>query len=277
MSLSINIKGTILDFSIPRVMGILNVTTDSFYDGGKYIDIDSACAKAEIMVKQGASIIDIGGYSSRPGALDISVQEELDRVIPVIERLSKSVDAYFSVDTFRSDVAKQAVDAGAHIVNDISSGDDDEAMLSYIAQHDIPYIAMHKQGRPQNMQDNPEYRDVSTEVYEYLLSKITRLRQLGAKNLIIDPGFGFGKTLAHNYELLNNLQLLQELNCPILCGVSRKSMINKVLKIKAAEALNGTSFLHAFCLQGGASILRVHDVKEAVECIKLWQAVQDNP
>ena len=270
MNLSINIKGTKLDFSTPKVMGILNVTPDSFSDGGRYQSIDEAVHQAQKMVNEGADILDIGGYSSRPGAVEVSLQEELDRVIPVIEKLSEVTNVPLSIDTFRSKVARASVRAGAHIVNDISAGDDDRLMLSTVAELGVPYIAMHKKGLPKTMQDNPNYGDVVAEVYGYLENKLKQCSEAGIKDVVIDLGYGFGKSLEHNYQLLRRLSEFQKLGVPILTGVSRKSMVFRVLDIHASEALNGTTFLHAFALQGGSNILRVHDVKEAVECVRLY-------
>lgn len=277
MSLSINIKDTILKLEPALVMGILNITKDSFYDGGRYNQVDAAIERAMQMVDEGAGIIDVGGYSSRPGADEMSISEEIDRVVPVIEALVKELRVPLSIDTFRASVAKAAIAAGAHIVNDISAGEDDMDMLATVASLQVPYIAMHKQGTPKTMQLNPVYEDVVTEVYEYFLNRIRTYNAAGVKQVILDPGFGFGKTVAHNYELLNNLQLFKNFNLPILAGISRKSMINKVLGVKAKDALNGTTFLHAFCLQKGAHILRVHDVKEAVQAIQLYQELQKHP
>ncbi len=274
MKRSINIKGTLLDLTTPQVMGILNVTPDSFSDGGKYNTVDDAVRAAFKMAAAGASIIDVGGYSSRPGAAEVSLQEEIDRVSPVIEQLIKKVDAFISIDTFRSEVAQAAVQAGAHMVNDISAGDDDTNMLKTVAQIGVPYIAMHKQGIPSTMQHNPRYEDVVNEVYDYLDRKIKQCKEAGIDDVIIDPGFGFGKTLEHNYTLLRELSQLHALGVPILVGVSRKSMIYRLLESTPTDALNGTTFLHAFALQAGAGILRVHDVKEAVECVSLYEALK---
>lgn len=273
MKRSINIKGTVINFDTPQIMGILNVTPDSFSDGGRYKSIDDAVRQAEKMVNEGAAIIDVGGYSSRPGAAEVSLQEELDRTIPVIERLQNISDTIISIDTFRSEVAKSAIEVGAHIVNDISAGDDDVKMIPLVAQMGISYIAMHKKGLPKTMQDNPEYRDVVKEVYGYLAAKVEECKSAGVKDVIIDLGYGFGKTVEHNYELLSRLKEFVAIGVPILTGVSRKSMITRVLDISAREALNSTSFLHAYALQGGSSILRVHDVKEAVQCVKLWEKI----
>ncbi|MGB0850753.1 MAG: dihydropteroate synthase [Bacteroidia bacterium] len=271
MKRSINIKDTVLDFTTPKVMGILNVTPDSFSDGGKFDTVDSAVIQANKLSDEGATILDIGGYSSRPGASDVSEAEEIDRVLPVIEKISKSIDVFVSIDTFRSEVAKAAISAGAHIVNDISAGEDDEAMISTVAALNVPYIAMHKQGVSATMQKNPTYRNVVEEVVGYLLKKVDECNKAGISDVIIDPGFGFGKTVEHNYELLKDLSRLRECGVPILAGLSRKSMIYKVLECEPLEAINGTTFLHSFALGGGANILRVHDVREAVECLKLWR------
>lgn len=273
MMQNINIKNTLLDLRTPVVMGILNVTPDSFLDGGKYTDLDQAVLQAEKMVAEGAAILDVGGYSSRPGAAEVSIQEELDRVVPVIEKLKTLTDKCLSIDTFRSRVAAEAVQAGANMVNDISAGEDDDAMLSTVATLGVPYIAMHKQGKPKTMQTNPQYTDVVGEVFEYLQKKITQCKTAGIQEVIIDPGFGFGKTTSHNYALLKNLAELTRLNVPILAGISRKSMLCKVLGNSPAEALNGTTFLHAYALQAGATILRVHDVKEAMECVQLYNRI----
>jgi dihydropteroate synthase len=274
MTRSINIKGTLLDFSKPRIMGILNVTPDSFSDGGRYNAMDGALKHAEKMWQEGADILDVGGYSSRPGAADVSVQEELDRTILVIENLMAEFSPIISIDTFRSEVAEEAVKAGAAIVNDISAGDDDERMIATVARLKVPYIAMHKKGWPQTMQQNPTYENVVGEVVDYLLAKKHECLEAGIVDFVIDPGFGFGKTREHNFELLKHFSQLQLLNVPILVGVSRKSMIWKTLDIKPTEAVNGTTFLHAFALQGGANILRVHDVKEAMQCVKLWEKLK---
>lgn len=273
MMQNINIKNTLLDLRTPVVMGILNVTPDSFLDGGKYTDLDQAVLQAEKMVAEGAAILDVGGYSSRPGAAEVSIQEELDRVVPVIEKLKTLTDKCLSIDTFRSRVAAEAVQAGANMVNDISAGEDDDAMLATVATLGVPYIAMHKQGKPKTMQTNPQYTDVVGEVFEYLQKKITQCKTAGIQEVIIDPGFGFGKTTSHNYALLKNLAELTRLNVPILAGISRKSMLCKVLGNSPAEALNGTTFLHAYALQAGATILRVHDVKEAMECVQLYNRI----
>lgn len=270
MTKSIHIKDTVFSLETPRVMGILNVTPDSFSDGGKYNSLEAALLQAEKMLIEGADILDIGGYSSRPGAAEVSTQEELDRVMPVVEKLISEMSVILSVDTFRSIVAAEAIAAGAHIINDISAGDDDDKMISTVAELGVPYIAMHKKGLPKTMQNNPEYGDAVTEVFHYLELKVKQCRDAGIKDIVIDLGYGFGKTIEHNYELLKRLTEFQDIGVPILTGVSRKSMIFRVLDIQASEALNGTTFLHAYALQGGSSILRVHDVKEAVECVRLY-------
>jgi dihydropteroate synthase len=267
---SLNIGGRIMDLSTPGVMGILNLTPDSFYDGGKHNQIEAALKQAEQMFAEGADLIDIGSYSSRPGATDISATEEKERLLPVIERLlQRFPEAIISVDTFRSDVAKAALDKGAHIINDISAGTLDSKMLSTIAEYNIPYIMMHMKGSPQTMQKEASYSDVFNEVMDYFIEKIAIAREAGIKDLIIDPGFGFAKKNIHNYILLNRLDEFQTLGLPVLTGASRKSMIWKTLGITAGEALNGTTVINTVALMKGANILRVHDVKPAVEAIKL--------
>lgn len=272
----INIKEKKMDVSSPIVMGILNVTPDSFSDGGKYVFADDAVRRAVQMFKEGASIIDIGGYSSRPGAKDVSEQEEMDRVIPIIERITQEMDIPISVDTFRSHVADESIKAGASIVNDISAGSDDVNMIPTVAKHNVPFIAMHKQGQPSDMQINPKYSNVLEEVHSYLKQVIDKCKSAGIEDVIIDPGFGFGKSVSHNYMLLSHLSEFKSLNVPILIGISRKSMIYKSLNIDVKDTLNGTTFLHAFSLKNGANILRVHDVKEAVECTELYKLIIEN-
>lgn len=267
---SINIKGKLIDLSKPKVMGILNITPDSFYSNSRTNSIDEALKKAEQFLNEGATFIDIGGYSSRPGAKDVEANEEIDRLVPVIEALVKTFpEAIISVDTFRAKVAENTILAGAHIINDIAAGDMDELMFETVARLQVPYIIMHMQGTPQTMQQSPVYENVLLEVIDYLAKKIAALKALKVHDIIIDPGFGFGKTIAHNYELLNQMQEFKILQLPVLVGFSRKGMIHKVLKTTAAESLNGTSVLNTIALQKGAGILRVHDVKEAVECVEL--------
>jgi dihydropteroate synthase len=266
----LNIKGNLMEINTPWVMGILNTTPDSFYDGGKHNDLFNALKKCEEMLYDSAKIIDIGGQSSKPGAESISIEEELKRTIPLIEAIMKRFpNAILSIDTFQSKVAEYALMAGASIVNDISAGDDDANMIEVVKNHQAVYIAMHKKGLPQNMQLNPQYQNVCQEVFSYLFAKKKVLGDNGIRDIILDVGFGFGKTIQHNYQLLNNLTYFRELDCPILVGLSRKSMIYKVLKTDAKNALNGTSVLNTIALMQGAHILRVHDVKEALETIEL--------
>ncbi|MCH2082575.1 MAG: dihydropteroate synthase [Saprospiraceae bacterium] len=256
-------------------MGILNITPDSFFDGGKYMSNTSILGKATKMLEEGAQIIDIGGMSSRPGADFISVQEELDRILPAVEIINKHYpETIISIDTIRSAVAKQAVSSGACIINDISAGKFDDELFQTVAQLKVPYILMHMQGQPKNMQTNPDYKDIALEVLDFMIEKVGQLRALGVKDICIDPGFGFGKSLQHNYQLLKKMHIFKILELPILCGLSRKSMIYKLLNTTPDKALNGTSALHMIALQEGAKILRVHDVREAFEVIQLWQNLE---
>lgn len=267
---TINCKGTLIDLSTPKVMGIVNVTPDSFFDGGKLTNSEEIVAQVEKMLHDGATFIDLGGYSSKPGAEFVSEIEEVNRVIPIVKLLSeKFPDILLSIDTFRSEVAKQAIENGAAIINDISAGLLDEKMLETVAKLQVPYIMMHLKGTPKTMQSLANYEDLLKEMNFYFSERIAKARSFGLNDIIIDPGFGFAKTIEHNYELLQNLELLQFHELPILAGISRKSMIYKTLETSPENALNGTTFLHAFCLQKGSNILRVHDVKEAVECVKL--------
>ena len=267
---TINCKGTLIDLSTPKVMGIVNVTPDSFFDGGKLTNSDEIVGQVEKMLHDGATFIDLGGYSSKPGAEFVSETEELNRVIPIVKLLvEKFPDILLSIDTFRSEVAKQAVENGAAIINDISAGLLDDNMLETVAKLQVPYIMMHMKGEPKTMQSLANYDDLLKEMNFYFSERIAKARSFGLNDIVIDPGFGFAKTIEHNYELLQNLELLQFHDLPILAGISRKSMIYRMLDSKPEDALNGTTFLHAFCLQKGANILRVHDVKEAVECVKL--------
>ena len=268
---SINIKGKLIHIETPLIMGILNVTPDSFHTDSRIPSVEIALKKAEKMLLDGADILDIGGYSSRPGAEHISAKEELDRVEHVIKAISVNFpDAIISTDTFRSSVAEKCLEAGAHIINDISGGDADEDMASVIKNARIPYIIMHMKGSPQTMQKNPTYENVTLEVFKSLSIKVNNLRKLGISDIIVDPGFGFGKTMEHNFKLLHDLDYFKSLDCPILVGLSRKSMIYKTLLTTAEEALNGTSVLNTIATQKGAHILRVHDVKEAKELVKLY-------
>ncbi|MBL4593872.1 MAG: dihydropteroate synthase [Flavobacteriales bacterium] len=251
-------------------MGILNVTPDSFFDGGKCINEETIVRKVNSMEYDGAKIIDIGGYSTRPGAEQISEEEELKRVIPIVRLIKSNFNGIvISIDTFRSKVAEKCVEAGANMINDISGGSLDNKMFDSISNLKVPYVLMHMKGSPQNMQEDPSYSNIIEEVKIYFEEKVSQLNNLGVYDIILDPGFGFGKTVEHNYELLNNLDSFKSLNLPILAGISRKSMINKVLNTTPDEALNGTTSLNTIALMKGANILRVHDVQEANETIKL--------
>lgn len=269
---SINADGQLISFDSPKIMGIINVTPDSFYAKSRTEDVNQIVYTAQEMLQAGACILDIGGMSTRPQAKEISIQEEIDRVIPAIEAILKtSPEAILSIDTYRSAVARSAIEAGASIINDISGGDLDKAILEIAADKNAPYICMHMQGTPQDMQKNPSYENVVEEVFKNLQQKIVRCRKAGIKDVIIDLGFGFGKTMEHNYELLKNMDYFQHLDCPILAGLSRKSMLYKALDIEAKDSLNATSVAHTIALQKGANILRVHDVKEAAQCIKVYE------
>ena len=270
MTKSINCKGQLIDLSTPKVMGILNVTPDSFYDGGLYKKDTDILSKVEKMLNEGATFIDVGAYSSRPNADHISEEEELKRILPVINLVLKEFpDTIISADTFRSKVAKESIQAGASVINDISAGNLDSNMFKTIAKLEVPYIMMHMRGTPQTMRNLTDYKDLLKEVLFYFSERIAAAKQMGIIDLIIDPGFGFSKTIVQNFELLNNLEYLRFTELPMLVGVSRKSMIFKSLNSSPKEALNGTSILNTIAIQKGASILRVHDVKEAMECIKL--------
>jgi dihydropteroate synthase len=269
---TINCRGQLLDLSEPLVMAILNLTPDSFYDGGAYKSDLQILNRAEQCYSEGAALLDVGGMSSRPGAEIIPPEEELRRVIPSIIAIKKRFPEFIiSIDTLSSKVALEAVDAGATIVNDISGGRYDQEMIPTVAELKCPYILMHMQGTPATMQQAPVYDDVCETVLRFFAERIDLCRKAGILDVIIDPGFGFGKTLAHNYELLSNLELFRILELPILAGISRKSMICKALDIRPEQAGNGTTALHMVCLQQGARILRVHDVREALEVIKLWK------
>lgn len=268
-------KGSI-DLSSPKIMGILNITPDSFFDGGRYQLSEQYIAHVENMIRNGASLIDVGAVSTRPGAEEISSQEEITRLTPIIRELTHSFpNTLFSIDTYRADVAMEACKLGVHMINDISGGRLDPLMFHFVAESGVPYIMMHMQGSPREMQVNPTYVDVAMEVKHFFKMQINKLLQLGVKdNIILDPGFGFGKTVVHNYQLLKEMDSFKELGCPILAGVSRKSMINKVLGTKPGEALNGTTVLNTMALMKGADILRVHDIKEANEAVQLYSVYQ---
>ncbi|GGD99692.1 dihydropteroate synthase [Planktosalinus lacus] len=268
--MTINCKGTLIDLSTPKVMGILNVTPDSFYDGGVLQNEKDILGQAEKMLNEGATFLDIGGYSSRPDAKDISTTEEISRVIPAIEIVLKNFpEALISIDTFRSEVAKKAIESGAAMINDIAAGMLDEAMLPTVAELQVPYVMMHMRGTPKTMQSLTQYEHVTLEVLRYFAERMAAARALGINDIIADPGFGFAKTREQNFELLNQLELFKNLEIPVLIGLSRKSMIYKTLGVKPQEALNGTTALNSIALLKGAHILRVHDVKEAVECVEL--------
>ena len=257
-------------------MGIINITPDSFYAGSRKPDVDEALQQAEKMLTDGAAFLDLGAYSSRPGADDISATEETDRLLPVVEAISNTFPgAVLSIDTFRAKVAEAAVKAGAHIINDISGGMLDTGMFNTVARLQVPFILMHMKGTPQNMAQMAQYDDVFDEVLGYFVSKYQQLKQLGVHDVIIDPGFGFAKKQEHNYILMRRLQEFDILGLPLLAGISRKKMIYGLLGGTAAEALNGTSALNTIALSKGANILRVHDVKEAVEVVKIWEAVNN--
>ncbi len=267
---TITCKDKLLDLSRPQVMGILNVTPDSFYDGGQFSDATSLLAQAEKMLRDGAAIIDVGGMSSRPGAKMIDAEEELKRVLPAIEAIhQKFPSAILSVDTVHSKVARYAVAAGAAMVNDISAGSFDADLWITVAQLNVPYVLMHLQGEPATMQTNPSYENLVQEVIGYFEQKTAQLHQLGVHDIILDVGFGFGKTLAHNYQLLNSLPEFKIFGLPLMCGISRKSMVYNLLEVDAANALNGSTVAHTIALLNGCKLLRVHDVKEAVEAVRI--------
>jgi len=271
---TINCKGNLIDLSTPKVMGVMNLTPDSFYDGGKLTSKKEILLQANKMLKEGATFLDLGAYSSRPGAQFVSEKEEIHRLLPVIKiLLDEFPEILLSIDTFRSNVANESIYAGASLINDISAGTLDDHMFKIIAQHQVPYVMMHMRGTPETMMQNTDYRDLTKEVIYYFSERIAKARSFGINDLIVDPGFGFSKTLDQNYELFNDLELFRHLNVPLLIGISRKSMIQKTLNISATESLNGTTALHAIALQKGVSILRVHDVKEAMECITLVKSL----
>lgn len=270
--MTINCKGQIIDLSTPKIMGILNITPNSFYDGGKYSSENNAILQVEKMLKEGATFIDIGAYSSKPNAEFVSEEEELIRIIPIVKSILKEFpETLLSIDTFRSSVAQECLNNGAALINDISAGSLDEKMMEVIASNNIPYIMMHLRGTPQTMQSQTNYEHLINEILTYFSDKISKARSLGISDIIIDPGFGFAKTTDQNYELLSNLERFKILELPILAGVSRKSMIYKTLNINPEEALNGTTILNTIAVTKGATILRVHDVKEAIECVKLYE------
>lgn len=267
------IKGRVYSLDKPKLMGILNLTPDSFFEGSRVSQEEKKIlSTAEKMISEGTDFLDLGGYSTRPGALDISIEEEIQRVAPAISLIKREFpEILISVDTFRSEVAKVAVESGADLINDISAGNLDSKMLETVAQLGVPYIAMHMRGTPQTMQEETAYQDLVPEILYYFAQKLEQFKKLGIKDVIIDPGFGFAKTREQNFQLLRDLKSFQRLGLPILAGVSRKSMIYKTLQISASEALNGTTALNMFALLQGANILRVHDVKEAKETVTLFE------
>jgi len=273
----INVAGKLLDLSIPKVMGVINITPDSFYEGSRANEEKEILKAAAGIIEGGADIIDIGGYSSRPGAAEVPPEEEKKRVITAICLINKEFpEIIISVDTFRSEIAREAVsECGAHMINDISGGEADSNMFGVIQQLNVPYIMMHMQGMPENMQDNPVYADVVADILVWFSSKIARLQSAGVKDIIIDPGFGFGKTVSHNFEILHRLADFSISGLPLLVGMSRKSMIWKTLGVSPEEALNGTTVLNTIALMKGADILRVHDVKEAVQVVRLMEMIKN--
>lgn len=274
----INCKGHLIDLEHPKVMGILNLTPDSFYDGGKYKSAADIVRQVEKMLNEGATFIDIGAYSSRPKAKHISQDEELSRLLPVLELVMKEFpNALISIDTFRSHVAELAIQSGACMVNDISAGSLDRDMFATIAKLQVPYILMHMVGTPQTMQQNVQYENLIKDMIFYFSQKVFALRKLGVNDLILDPGFGFSKTIDQNYELLQKLELFSGMNLPLLVGLSRKSMLYKLLDLDADRALNATTSVNTIALMKGASLLRVHDVREAVETVKIFEKTMNRP
>jgi dihydropteroate synthase len=273
----INCKGELIDLSIPKVMGILNVTPNSFFDGGKYKNEQEIILQVEKMLAEGADFIDIGAYSSKPSAEFVTEQEETERIVPVIELILKHFpNALLSIDTFRAEVAKASIESGSAIINDISAGELDDKMFDVIAKYNVPYTMMHMRGNPQTMQSLTQYDDIVKEMLFYFSEKVQKARSMGINDLILDPGFGFAKTTDQNYEVMQKMELFNLLELPVLAGISRKSMIYKTLNSTPQEALNGTTFLNTIALTKGAKILRVHDVKEAVECVTLFNKINSN-
>ena len=274
--MTINCKGNLIDLSTPKVMGILNITPNSFYDGGKFIEENDILLQVKKMISEGATFIDIGAYSSKPKAEYISEEKELKRIVPVVGLILKHFPkTVISIDTFRSEVARICIENGASIINDISAGSVDKKMMETVAKYNVPYIMMHKRGTPETMQSMAHYDNIVKELLLFFSEKVSAARSLGINDLIIDPGFGFAKTLDQNYELLEKLELFNILELPLLVGVSRKSMIYNKLKCTPEEALNGTTVLNTIALTKGAKILRVHDVKEAVECVTLFNKINN--
>ncbi len=274
---TLNIGGKIIDLTEPKVMGILNITPDSFFEGSRVNTEKEILTQAEKMISEGADFLDLGAYSSRPGADDISEKEEITRLIPAIKLIVKEFpESILSVDSFRSQVAEQAIENGAHMINDISGGNLDDQMFETVAKLKVPYILMHMKGTPQTMKSLNQYENMIQEISAYFSEKIAQLKDIGVNDIILDPGFGFAKSIDQNYQLLNHFSEIRMLGYPVLAGLSRKSMIWKKLNITAKEAINGTTVLNTIALQNGASILRVHDVKEAKECIKILDLLGSN-
>lgn len=272
---TLNCRGRLLVIDEPVVMGIINVTPDSFYPGSRATEIDTVLQKAAQMITDGVTIIDIGGQSTRPGSTRVSANEERDRVLPFVEVLNKNFpDVFISIDSFYASVVNDAVHAGASMVNDVSAGTIDAGLIPMVASLNVPYVLMHMKGDPQTMQQNPTYKNVVLEVFDFLNKKLFELKESGINDIIVDPGFGFGKTIEHNFQLINKLEFFTQLCRPVLAGVSRKATVYKTLGISATQALNGTTVLNTICTFKGASILRVHDVKEAVEVVKLVGATK---
>ena len=274
--MTIRCKGQLIDLATPKVMGILNVTPNSFFDGGKYKNNKEILSQVGKMLNDGATFIDIGAYSSKPSAEFVSEEEELQRIVPIVNLILEHFpEILISIDTFRSEVAQACIENGAAIINDISAGNLDDKMLETIAKYNVPYIMMHMRGTPQTMQTMTNYDNIVKEILFYFSERVAQARSLGINDLIVDPGFGFAKTLEQNYEVLQKLELFEMLELPLLAGFSRKSMIYKTLKSTAAEALNGTTVLNTIALTKGAKILRVHDVKEAMECVTLFNKINN--
>lgn len=274
--MTINCKGQLIDFATPKVMGILNVTPNSFFDGGKYKSSSEILTKVGKMLADGATFIDVGAYSSKPSAEYVSKEEELRRIIPIVNLILENYpETILSIDTYRSEVARVCIEYGAAMINDISAGNLDDKMLEIIAKYNVPYSMMHMRGTPETMQEMTSYDDIVNEILFYFSEKVAKARDFGINDVIIDPGFGFAKTLDQNYEVLQKLELFNILNLPLLSGFSRKSMIYKTLNSSATHALNGTTVLNTIALTKGANILRVHDVKEAVECVALFNKVNN--
>ncbi len=274
---TLNCKGRLLAFDRPLIMGIINTTPDSFYEGSRHGETDDVLRTAERMLRSRATILDIGGQSTRPGSRWLDADEELMRVMPAVEAIATHFpEAIISIDTFHALVARRAVEAGASIVNDISAGSMDDQLISTVAELQVPYVLMHMQGTPRDMQQSPQYKNVVTEVVDFLAAKTTLLRDAGIRDIILDPGFGFGKTIDHNFQLLRQADVFKSMGMPLLAGLSRKSTIYKTLGITADEAVNGTTVLNTIALMKGADILRVHDVKEARECVLLLERYNRN-